>query len=126
MEEVVVTEDTFQLFKGWLKAEAKRNIKDIVVTEDTSQLPMGWLKAEAEENILFIVVTEDTFQLLKGWLKVEAKENMKDIEVTDDTFQLFIFPEIPKLDAPLNALSNKVVLFKSSVSVAVRTKFELP
>ena len=40
MEFMLVTEDTSQPFRGWLKADAKANMERMPVTEDTSQAPM--------------------------------------------------------------------------------------
>ena len=41
------TEDTSQVFRGWLKAVAPVNISDMSVTEDTSQEEMSPLNLEA-------------------------------------------------------------------------------
>ena len=42
-----LTEETSQSLRGWLKEEAKANMKDMSVTEETSQALRGWLKEEA-------------------------------------------------------------------------------
>ena len=42
-----VTEEVFQLEMFWLKLAAELNIEYIVVTEETSQEFRGWLKAVA-------------------------------------------------------------------------------
>ena len=45
----------------------------MLVTWATSQLLRGWLKAEARKNMLFMSVTWETSQLLRGWLKEVAR-----------------------------------------------------
>ena len=51
MERMVVTEEVFQEFRGWLKAVAEKNVKSKDMTLETSQEFKSWLKEVAERNI---------------------------------------------------------------------------
>ena len=66
-------------------ATASTNMFSMVVTEETSQLSKGWLKAVAPWNIYPMLVTEDTFQLFSGWLNTLAPPNIYSMFVTEDT-----------------------------------------
>ncbi len=44
---MVVTEEVFQVLRGWLKEVAERNISFMVVTEEVFQVEMLPLKEEA-------------------------------------------------------------------------------
>ena len=63
-----VTLRTSQLFSGWLKAFASRNISHISITLLTSQPFSGWLNIFVLSNIQFIFVTLLTSHLSNGWL----------------------------------------------------------
>ena len=83
----MVTDETSQLLRGWLKAWAVKNMSQAPenmvegggmlfrVTEETSQALRGWLK-EWRRTCRTCPVTDETSQLLRGWLKEEASENM--------------------------------------------------
>ena len=47
MPNMLVTFETSQLLRGWLKEVAKSNMSDMSVTEKTSQALRGWLKSAA-------------------------------------------------------------------------------
>ncbi len=51
MKDMVVTFDTFQLFRGWLKEVAYWNILAILVTPETSHPEIFPLKLGAPSNI---------------------------------------------------------------------------
>ena len=59
---MLVTAETSQSDRSWLKARARLNISAILVTADTSHFDRSWLKSEASENTLPIVVTPETSQ----------------------------------------------------------------
>ena len=63
----------------------------VLVTEDTSQPFRGWLKTDASRNMEYMVVTEDTFQRLRSLLKSDADQNMNPMSVTEDTSQAPMF-----------------------------------
>ena len=44
---MLVTFETSQELRGWLKEEAKPNMPDMSVTDETSQELRGWLKEVA-------------------------------------------------------------------------------
>ena len=113
MDSMSVTDETFQEFRGWLKAEAPANMKDMSVTPETFHEFRGRLKAEAPLNMAFpcrspprrsmefrgrsneeasknmesMSVTDETFQESRVWLKSEAVVNMNCIRVALDVFQ---------------------------------------
>ena len=46
-----MTEETFQVLRGWLKKVAPVNMPDMSVTEETFQVLRGWLKKVAPVNM---------------------------------------------------------------------------
>ena len=47
----MVTEETFQELRGWLKSEAPENMPYMLVAAETSQEEMSWSKTGASPNI---------------------------------------------------------------------------
>ena len=43
-----------------------------LVTADTSQFDRSWLKSEAPKNMYLMLVTADTFHFDRSWLKADA------------------------------------------------------
>jgi hypothetical protein len=103
---MVVTDDTSQFSRDWLKEDVPENIPFLSVTDETFQSPIGWFKkdttalsimksissksskkynASLPPNIVAMVVTDDTSQSPMGWLKEDAPINMSNMILTDDT-----------------------------------------
>ena len=59
MDTMLITVDTSQFDRSWLKADARENISDIKPTADTSHFDRSWLKADARENMALMSVTAD-------------------------------------------------------------------
>ena len=64
------------------------------VTEETSQLARGWLKAEASKNMSLMFFTEDTSQALMFSLNVEQPVNKPSMFVTRETSHHSIAPYV--------------------------------
>ena len=68
----VVTHNTFQLARFWLKAVAELNVAYIVVTDAVFQLPTFWLKTDVPENMLLMFDTPAVFHAPTLPLKLGA------------------------------------------------------
>ena len=87
----VVTRNTFQLARFWLKAVAEEKVEASVVTHATFQPPMGWLNAAADPKVYNSVVTHATFQLARSWLNAVAEEKVELKSKHLATFQAAMF-----------------------------------
>ena len=88
----VVTHNTFQLARFWLKAVAELNVAYIVVTDAVFQLPTFWLKTDVPENTLAMLDTLATFHLPMSALKAVLPLNRLYMLLTAAVFQSPMLP----------------------------------
>lgn len=85
-------DDVSQVFRSWLNAVAKKNIKVMSVTDDVFQLLRSWLNASADWNMPSMVITDDVSQLLRSPLNAVASSNILNVVVAAFVFHLEMSP----------------------------------